>query len=203
MSNYQKDKSSNIRSVYNVGYLGVGKYLNVENGKNTYVYCVWNGMLRRCYSKEYLKKFPSYIGCTVHEDWHNFQNFAKWFDQNYIKGCQLDKDILIKGNKVYSSGTCCFVPQEINSLLTNSKNKRGNYLIGVRKNKSGKYSSYISFNKKQIHLGTFDYEIEAFLKYKKEKENIIKEQSSKYFKDGKINMNVHMALYHYKINITD
>ena len=44
---------------------------------------------------------------------------------------QLDKDLLVKGNKVYNESTCVFLPKEINSVLTKSTASRGDYLIGV------------------------------------------------------------------------
>lgn len=62
------------------------------------------------------KNKPTYEGCTVCDEWLYFSNFKKWFDENYIEGFQLDKDIIIRGNKVYSPQTCCFVPKEINII---------------------------------------------------------------------------------------
>jgi hypothetical protein len=112
----------NHPTVWKVGYLGEGKYISREGGKLTVVYLKWSNMLERCYSEEYHKKQPTYIGCSVDERWHNFQVFAKWFEENYIEGYELDKDILLKGNKIYSPETCCFVPKEINLLFKGHKN---------------------------------------------------------------------------------
>lgn len=103
----------------------------------TNAYVVWCDMLRRCYSEKYHKKKPTYKGCSVCDEWLLFSNFKRWFDENYIDGYCLDKDIIVKGNKVYSPDTCCFVPKCINSLLTNRKMHRGLEPIGVSKTYNG------------------------------------------------------------------
>ena len=87
---YQNFKKGQIRcpyekSVYGIGYLGEGDYKSKENGKNTKIYDVWHGMLRRCYDEKLHERQPTYIGCKVCEEWHNFQNFAKWYDENYYE----------------------------------------------------------------------------------------------------------------------
>lgn len=118
-------KNPNTRSVYGVGFIGEGSYKSRTNGIHNKNYICWKSMLQRCYSKAYQKHKPTYIGCTVALDWHNFQNFAEWFEENYDykskENLQLDKDILVKGNKVYSPETCCFVTNSVNNA---SKNKR-------------------------------------------------------------------------------
>jgi len=78
---------------------------------------LWMGIIERCYDEKLHKKFPSYIGCSICEEWRYFSNFKRWFDEHYVEGWCLDKDILFKGNKLYSSSTCCFVPQDINKLF--------------------------------------------------------------------------------------
>ena len=83
-------------------------------------YRLWNGMINRCYNEKSLMKYPSYAKCSVDERWKYLSAFKEWcnnqigFEQ---EGWTLDKDILIKGNKVYSPETCCFVPAEINTLI--------------------------------------------------------------------------------------
>lgn len=113
---YSAFKKGNVkcpyeRTVYGVGYLGEGKYKCKENGKYTKCYKVWNSMLQRCYDKKYHRKEPTYKDCEVSEEWHNFQSFAEWYDKNYyeIEGetMALDKDILIKHNKIYSQKLVC------------------------------------------------------------------------------------------------
>lgn len=113
-------------SVHGVGYYGVGKYkaFITKSKKSTKQYKTWIGMLERCYSEKLHKKHPTYIGCTVCDEWLNFQNFAEWFDENYIEGLSLDKDIKINGNKKYSPYTCLFVSREDNSIKANAKTKK-------------------------------------------------------------------------------
>ena len=108
-------------NVYGVGYIGEGKYKSCCNGKDTKVYSVWAGMLERCYRSKVLERKPRYKGCTVAEEWHNFQRFAEWFEEHYIEGYQLDKDIRVEGNKIYSSDTCMFVSNQENSEAASAK----------------------------------------------------------------------------------
>lgn len=99
--------------IYGVGYIGVGDYVSRKDDIKELKYSVWLDMLKRCYDEKYIKKQPTYRGCTVVPEWHNYQVFAKWFEDNYIKGMYLDKDIIQEGNKVYGPDTCKFVtPQE-------------------------------------------------------------------------------------------
>ena len=147
---------------------------------------------------------PTYRGCLVAEEWHNFQVFAKWFHENYkpeyMQNWHLDKDILVKGNKIYSPETCCFIPVEINLLLGKSKSKRGEYPIGVIKTKN-RYIAVIGHEKRKIHIGSFLTINEAFIAYKNFKEKCIKEVADKY-KD-QITAKTYQALYNYKVEITD
>lgn len=111
------------RSVYGVGFIGVGRYSSKVDNKTTKEYQAWTGMLTRCYSHLYQETRPTYKGCVVCEKWLNFQNFAKWHEQHYIDGCELDKDILGSG-KLYSPSTCKFVTPQENSEKALAKNHR-------------------------------------------------------------------------------
>ena len=105
-------------------------YLEKDIG-NAPAYQRWFDMVRRCYSEKYHISKPTYIGCSVCAEWLYFSNFKKWYDENYIDGFHLDKDILVEGNKVYSPEFCRFVPAYLNSLLTDRKNNRGDLPLGV------------------------------------------------------------------------
>ena len=118
----------------------------------------------------------------------------------------LDKDILHKGNKIYSSNTCIFVPNRINVLFTNCKKTRGNYPIGVTKNDNNRFRARCNIlddnNKiKSVHLGYFGTPEEAFNAYKIFKENYIKEVADEY-KD-KIPNKLYEAMYNWRVDITD
>lgn len=193
------------KNVYGVGYLGLGKYNSVINGENSFIYSRWQSILKRCYTNNEIEN-PTYKGCTVCEEWLNFQNFAEWYEDNYYEieneKMQIDKDILHKGNKIYSPETCVFVPARINYLFTKNNKNRGNLPIGVYyDDKINKYiASYNKLNK-HVHIGCYDDSIEAFESYKKIKEKYIKEIAEEY-KD-KIPQKLYDALYKYQVEITD
>ena len=199
------------RRVYGIGYLGEGKYKSSKNGKPTKVYGVWNNMLERCYDKKYQQKHPTYKGCKVCDEWLNFQNFAKWFENNYYEieneRMHLDKDILVKHNKIYSPDTCIYVPQTVNSLFTKRDNDRGESIIGVSSYKNGKYRVQCSIinpetgKSKNKHLGYYETQEKAFEIYKYYKEKNIKEVAD-YFK-GQISDRLYNALYSYEVEIDD
>ena len=169
-------------------------------------YNVWVEMLKRCYNDAYKSKNETYRYCYVCDDWLRFSVFKTWFDENYIEGYQLDKDILVKGNKIYSPDTCCFVPKKINSFICKSDKKRGKTPIGVSIREYAnrlKYFSYVTINGKRQHLGVFDTPEEAFYAYKEAKEAYIKEVAQEYYDAGKITKRVYDALMNYKVEITD
>lgn len=192
-------------SKYGIGYIGVGKYVSEINDVSTIEYDKWNDIFRRCYNSSFQNKNPTYHGCSVDPEWHCFQNLGEWFEQNYnadyMQGWHLDKDILIKGNKVYSSKTCELVPQEINALFTKAKKIRGAYPIGVTKAKNGRFFAAISKNKVRLPLGYFDTPEEAFEAYKEAKEEWIREKANKW--RGKITERCYWALMNYIVEITD
>lgn len=191
-------------SVHKVGYIGVGKYPVSLNRKAIPHYEYWIGMLRRCYDLDFQRKHPSYIGCSVDESWHNYQIFAEWFEQNfYFNGSvkyQLDKDILVKGSKIYSSETCGFVPQEINKLFLKRKTLRGNCPIGVHQ-KGKVFIAQIMIEGEKINLGRFKTKEEAFQTYKIAKESEIKRLAKKW--KPFISKRLYQALINYKVEISD
>ena len=109
------------KSVHGVGFIGQGNTKRAIKGKATKAYITWSDMLQRCYSEKEQARKPCYKGCSVHRDWHNFQVFAEWFDRNYIEGYQLDKDIKIEGNRVYSADACLFVSGKENVIKASAK----------------------------------------------------------------------------------
>ncbi len=94
-------------------------------------YTKWMSMLKRCYSENYKDKRPTYKDCSVCTEWLTFSNFKSWMEQQDWEGKELDKDLLVYKNKVYSPETCCFIPREVNLFLTKSSNSRGLYPLGV------------------------------------------------------------------------
>jgi len=196
-------KNPYFKSVFNVGYFGVGEYKVDTYSK---CYTTWSSMLRRCYTDVSVGNTSTYLDKVVDEEWHNFQNYAKWFYENYyeIEGetMALEKDILFKGNKIYSKDTCVFVPKLINGIFLKRQNFRGDYLIGVTiSGDKFKARCVDSIEKKRIDLGVFTTEMDAFLAYKEYKEKYIKRVADLY-KD-KIPQNLYDALYKYEVEITD
>lgn len=193
-------KNPNAPIAQGIGYLGIGKY---NSKKHKLAHRKWSHMLERCYSEKYQIKKPTYIGCSVSENWLNFQVFADWFyDENngYKEGYQLDKDIIKKNNKIYSPETCCFVPQEINHLFIKRDSKRGVLPIGVRKNGNG-FQARLNINGNVKHIGTYSTQEQAFLVYKKEKESHIKNLADEI--KNNITPKVYNALINYVFEITD
>ena len=115
------DKNRITPSVCGVGFIGAGKYEVRIGGVISKQYQVWSAMLARCYNNKVKEKKPTYAGCYVCDEWHDFQVFAKWHDANYFNGSELDKDILIDGNKEYSPKTCLFVTQKENKIKARAK----------------------------------------------------------------------------------
>lgn len=194
------------KSLYERGFLGVGKYTKSTAFGHSDSYKVWKGMFRRCYSKNPKDFNPTYKDVVVCEHWYNFQNFAEWFENNYnsqtMEGWAIDKDILTKGNKIYSPETCCLVPKEINNLFTRRDSKRGMHPIGISYDKAkSRYISYISRYSKIKNLGSFNTVEEAFKAYKIAKEEYIKEVADKW--KGSIDPKVYQAMYRYEVGITD
>jgi|AGFT01.1.fsa_nt_gi hypothetical protein len=178
----------------------------VVNGKSKQVwrcpiYTTWRNILERCYSEKFLDKFPSYIGTTIHEDWKSFTNFKSWVVKQNYKDRDIDKDLLIPGNKHYSPQTCIFVPHEINTLILKSEKGRGEYAIGVSyvENRDKHYHACIHENHKKKHLGCFYSEFDAHRAWQNAKIEITERLIIKY--TGEIDLvNV---LTQYKNSILD
>ena len=192
-------------SVFGVGITGT-KYQPTINGVNTKEYGLWCNMLRRCYSDSFKKKQPTYEGCEVGDKFKSYEYFYEWCHIQIgfaNKDWHLDKDLLIKGNKVYSENTCVFLPHEINQILVKRTASRGEHLIGVNWDKTNKaFKARVNKNKgKSEHLGLFKTELEAFNAYKKAKEAFVKEQANKF--KSQIDPRAYEALMNYKVEIDD
>ncbi len=141
------------------------------------IYRTWAHLLERCYSERRHKRQPHYRGCTMCEEWKTFSNFMAWMKNQNYEGKQLDKDILIPGNKVYSPETCIFVTQSLNCLLTNAEASRGDLPIGVsataNKNRTKGFEAKMTQYGKTVFLGYFHTPEEAHEVYKKERSKYI------------------------------
>lgn len=200
------DPYSNRESlIYGVGYSGYGEY---KKSTHKEAYDVWINMLKRCYSAHSLNtsKGKAYVGCTVCNSWHNFQNFALWYYRQYRNtDFVLDKDIIIKGNTIYAPDKCALIPKRINLLFERSSFNRGKLPIGVCHNKRQVSKPYMAYcndeSGKRKYLGYYQTAEDAFFRYKLFKEDLIK-RIAEFYKDG-LHPRVYDAMMKYEVEITD
>lgn len=186
------------RSLFGKGF----RDLSINDNEVAFIH--WRGMLLRCYCEAYLKRSTSYRGCSVCDEWLLFSNFVKWFDkQLYLpeENMTLDKDIISKGNKLYSPSTCCIVPAKINNLFTKSNKRRGDLPIGVTRHRK-MFAARANIGH-FVSLGHFSTPEAAFNAHKEAKEQYVKELAEKYYKEGKITERVYNAFLDYRVEITD
>lgn len=193
-----------MKLVCGVGF-NDGEFPSKVNGKHAPQYDAWRSMVRRCYSPEFHRKRPNYIGCSVSENFKSYSYFYKWYnDQNPVDGVkyQLDKDLLVKGNLFYSEDNCVLLPQELNSLIVRKEGKRGEFLIGVSKRKDrDSFTAQMSLCGGNKLIGYFKSEIEAFMAYKYEKEKHVREMAL--LNVDRITNRAYEALMSYSVEITD
>lgn len=215
--NFEKEK---IKNLYHPNVCGVGiigsKYPRSIDGKTTKEYQTWSNMIHRCFNKKGKRNYPTYAGVTCCEEWLLYENFYEWLhnQENFDKWSQqersaLDKDILIKGNKIYAPNTCCLVSDNINGLFEKADKSRGNLPIGVKYEKRN--NSYYACcrngdaktNPHATFLGYASNEIESFNMYKQYKENVIKSIAQEEYNKGNITKKCYDAMMKYEVEITD
>lgn len=147
-----------------------GKSLSRQTGMCPY-YSRWRSILARCYDEKYLKKRPTYRGCTVCDDWLTFSNFKEWMKTQGWEGKHLDKDFIKKGNKIYSPETCVFLSLAFNNFPITCSNVRGDSPLGVTYEKErDKYMAKVTNGEnKNMFLGRFTTPFEAHKAWQKGK----------------------------------
>ena len=185
---------------------GIGYAGKSDVDRNSVAYIRWHDMINRCYNTKFHAKQPQYAQCTVCEEWLNFSNFEKWYNENLYQiedmAMDLDKDILIKGNKEYSPATCCIVPHCINTLFLTGKKSRGDLPIGIWQDKrEGRYRAAMSYQGIQIKIGSFKNAEDAFNRYKVYKEDFIQDIAEQH--KGDIPDKTYQAMMNWKVEITD
>lgn len=196
--------------IYDVGMIGV-KYPAKINQKITKEYDTWRSMLRRCFDKSFKERCPAYKDVTCCNEWLCFENFYEWlhkqenFDKwSNEKGWNVDKDILVKGNKIYSPETCSLVPDYVNNLFSKGGNDNKCGLpIGVHMHGNSFQSACCDLYDKRKHLGTYSTPEEAFLAYKQHKENLIKQVGQEEYNNKNITKKCYEAMMNYIVEITD
>lgn len=180
-----------------------GKYPAKVNGKPLREYDIWKSLLSRCYNHKCQQEKPTYIGCSASENFKNYSYFYEWcqkqigFNQVWY---QLDKDLILRGNKIYSENTCLFIPNELNTLLISRKAARGDLPLGVSATQN-KFITHCRTDKPSHHIGIFNTPEEAFQAYKEVKEAFIKRQAEKW--RNFIDPRAYEALMCYEVLITD
>ena len=198
--------------VYGIGIVG-NKCPTTLNHEQIKEYEVWCNMLQRCYSEKIKdkKKYSTYHGITVCEEWMLYENFYKWlhsqdnFDK-WLNGKKwaVDKDILMKGNKIYSPETCCLVSHVVNGLFLKHNATRGNLPIGTSVHGNGfQARCHNPIINKEVYLGTYYSPEEAFQVYKSYKESIIKQVAQLEYSKGNITEKCYNAMMKYEVEITD
>lgn len=197
-------------NAFGIGVIG-NKYPAKQNNKHIKEYNAWCHILERCFDEKYKIKKPTYKDVICCDEWllyenfyewlHSQENFEKWLNENLWA---IDKDVLVKGNKIYSPETCCLVPPNINSLFIKNNATRGDLPIGV-----SKYGIYFRascnnpLTNKYEYLGFYLTQEKAFQAYKQYKENIIKQIAQDEYNKGNIIERCYNAMMSYKVEITD
>lgn len=191
-----------VRKVRGVGINDAGYTVQIKrkiNGKNVQVwicpyYRKWTDMFNRTHSRKYQDVQPTYRGTSIDEEWFLFSKFKSWMETQNWQGLELDKDILIEGNKVYSASTCVFVPKYINNLFLSAK--RGEYPLGVYREKiSGKFRASVRTREgKQKTLGRFSDKDSAHQAWQKGKIVEIEGTLIKYIQEDYFNQKVYDAV---------
>lgn len=197
-----KIKNPYSPSVYGVGYIGEGKYKKTVKGKATRAYEAWRAMLLRCYCSNFQQRQKTYLGCSVCDEWHNFQVFADWYVNHefYGLGYDLDKDILSKGNKIYSPDTCCLVPSEVNRVIVEKERKGRELPTGIwKRGDNGAYTSKVRCEDGSVKsLGVFKSADSALVAYKDAREDRVKQVAEKW--KGKMEEKVYEALMNWTMD---
>ena len=199
-------------TVYGVGISG-NKYPIVVNDNPVKEYSIWRSILGRCFDEKIKRKQPTYADVTCCDEWLNYETFYDWlhsqpnFDKWYNgKRWAVDKDILVKGSKIYSPETCCLIPQNVNCLFLKREAERGDYPIGVRYRSDEGFVAVCRnpFTDKSEEVGCYSTPENAFYQgYKPYKEKIIKQVAQIEFNNGNITKECYEAMMNYEVEITD
>lgn len=180
--------------VFGIGKSYSEKYAIRLNGKKTPQYAAWENMLARCYYEK-TSRYSAYggIGVRVSDDWLTYENFAEWYDKNYIDGYHLDKDLLKEGNMIYSAENCCYIPQKLNGVfVVQSKNTgrpQSHLPTGIYQHGSNGFTSSVAEVKRYFRTAE-----DAHKDYVKRKWNRIRDMASELYRWTEITERVYIAV---------
>lgn len=166
-------------SIFGVGRNDVDFIVNTS-GSFIWQYTLWKSVLARSFYEKFQEYRPTYKDVTCCEDWLSFATFLGWVNKEVgykgkPRGMALDKDILVRGNKVYAPEKCAFVPTAVNSLLVDRGADRGEWPIGVYFHKRDrKFVAAACCGKGSKIVGHYSTPEAAFAAYKIAKEAYIK-----------------------------
>lgn len=197
--------SLNVHDKFAPSVAGKGIFGDAVVDVKSQVYTSWAGMLKRCYTfyEDKPRARINYEGCEVHEDFVYLPDYINWYNKQIVEPkWHLDKDLLVKGNKVYSPDTCVFLPRALNTFLTLRGNDRGPYPLGVTYHERlGKYEASCNRDGKSVYLGLHLDPSSAFEAYKGEKEAYAKDLAKRW--EGRIDPRACKALMNFKVSIED
>lgn len=151
-------------------------------------YTIWKDMMNRCYSNAVHIRLPKYKGCDVSKEWWYLSKFSIWCKENFVDGYQLDKDILVFGNKTYSKDTCIFVPNWVNSFVL--PRTKQDLPAGVSFHKRDKrYNVNYSLDGNTIYIGSCGDKVTASKMWIEKKISILNERKCELD-------NIDLRLYH-------
>lgn len=210
--NFQRGlvKNPYLPSVYGIGVIGIKYPVSIKSIR-TKEYCAWHSLIKRCYDHKTRERQPSYKITSICDEWLLFENFGDWLcsQPNYDKWLNgerwaLDKDILVKRNKIYSPETCCLVPQNVNCLFLKRESQRGDYPIGVRYSSDGFMAScHNPFTNRNEIIGYYSTPEKAFIAYKNYKEDIIRRVAEIECSNNNITKECYEAMMCYEVEIDD
>lgn len=149
-------------------------------------YVKWQSMINRAHNPKYQENQVTYIESDICEEWKYATSFKSWMETQDWESYHLDKDILVQGNKTYSPDTCCFVPQYINSLLTQRGNMRGEHPLGVHYNEAkSPYVATCHDGNGKVYLGRFSNPTDAHKAWQTEKPKAIRSCVYKWINSGR------------------
>lgn len=123
-------------------------------------YVVWKSMIGRCFGLKVKVNQPTYDAVYCVDAWKTFSVFKEWMVAQQYEGKQLDKDLLVPGNRIYGPAYCLFVTPEVNTAVKGDYSKASDLPRGVNRN-GKKFSG--EFQKR--HLGTFETSEDAHNSY--------------------------------------
>lgn len=184
--------------IFGVAYMGEGKYSSGNDFKKSLTYSVYTKVIKRCYDESFYEKHPTYRGCSTSSEWLCYNTFADWYETHefYGLGYDLDKDLLVAGNKIYSAETCTMLPIEVNRAISGNPNNETGFHGIVKSNNRYKARCTVENNERK-YLGRFDTPEEASAAYVKAKEDYIHRLAEKW--KGKIEDRAYQALLNWTV----